>query len=150
VLETLNRRGTQQCSACASPDVERVNASLLAGKPYKAITASFGLSGAVLSRHRAHLPDNAPVAGQGKLLANVDGMILELRRILARAKRNKSAIVATELSLKCSRELRSWIGLKIQLQRVELVSTKRERIEPELSPEQLQAAAQAILRKKVP
>jgi hypothetical protein len=120
-----------------------------AKKPYRTLVQAFGLSSAVLSRHRAHMPDNAPVPAQGKQLAAIDAQIVELRRIQARAKRNKNSAAAADIGLKVARELRSWFALRLQISRaVELTPSLRARSEPELSAEQLQTAAQILLRGK--
>jgi hypothetical protein len=142
-------RGSQQCGICTHARRVEIEAALTAGKRYRGIAEAFGVSSAGLSRHKAHAPaSDLPVAtkGQHKILSDVDAAIRELRTLQSRARRSKNG---AELMLKTSRELRSWFQLRVQLSRsVQTDSTKRERVEPTLTQEQLETVAQSILRKR--
>ena len=139
-------KGQQECSVCAHPDRIGIETGMRSGTRYTALREAFGVSGAALSRHKAHMLDYAPSPARDKQLIAIDLQISALRRIQSRARRTKNG---SELALKVSRELRSWFAMRVQFARsVQMLSTKRERSEPELSEEQLQAAAEVILRRK--
>jgi hypothetical protein len=127
----MSKRGAQECGICGHTQRAEIEAALSAGTRYKTIAAAFQTSAAALSRHRStHMPDSTlPVSApaRNKLLSAVDLQINELRKIQARAKRNKNSAVAADVGLKCARELRSWFSLRMQIiaRAVETESTER-------------------------
>jgi hypothetical protein len=46
---------TQRCSICSHPSRDDINGALIAGVPYRALAAKFGLSASALCRHTRHL-----------------------------------------------------------------------------------------------
>jgi hypothetical protein len=141
-------RGVQECSACTHIDRKTIDEALRARMALRKLAGLFGLSAATLCRHRAHL--EAPATSQGDaggtdgLLATADAAIAELRSLQRRARRNKNAAAGAELTLKASRELRSWIVLRAQLlSKQTTVPIKRS--EPEVDDARLKKMAEVYL-----
>jgi hypothetical protein len=142
------RRGVQECSVCTHVDRKTIEEGLRSRMALRKLAALFGLSAATLCRHKAHL--EVPATSQSEagrtdgLLVTADAAIAELRTLQRRARRNKNAAAGAELTLKASRELRSWIVLRAQLlSKQTAVPIKSS--EPEVDDERLKKMAEVYL-----
>jgi hypothetical protein len=141
-------RGVQECSVCTHIDRKTIEAALRSRMALRKLAKLFAVSAATLCRHRAHLETPAysqrDASGTDGLLATADAAIAELRSLQRRARRNKNAAAGAELTLKASRELRSWIVLRAQLLSKQ-TAVPIERSEPEVDDERLKKMAEVYL-----
>jgi hypothetical protein len=117
-------------------------------RTYGWIAKSFGVSPATLVRHRAHLPPDlfpsTSTKGQDAILRAIDIQINSLHVVAAQMKRAKNTTEKAKTMLAISRELRSWLELRIKVAaRTPLKPIKHK--EPELSDQQAASVAAIIL-----
>jgi len=112
------RGGRGLCASCNSPEKERIDAELTAGRPLRELAREFGMSAAALSRHRdRHISPSlvvlgtAPRAG-GTLLERIESLMGRTERILLAAELGGRGSQAIAAAAQLGRLLELWSKAK--------------------------------------
>ena len=73
------------CKVCAHPDVEAINAALVAGRPIRELSALYRVSEDSLTRHKAaHIPATLAKAQAATDVAHADDLLGQVRDLQSR------------------------------------------------------------------
>ena len=110
--------GGRRCTICSHEHVAAIDRALIAGRPYRGIAKTFGVSEDAVGRHRAHLPKTLLNAHDVAETIRADELLAEATALQAKAWELLQAAEAQDdqrTALMAVREIRGCLELLARL-----------------------------------